>query len=94
MVFAWLWVFSAKSLAQPTGLAVQLITGQAQVIGILIGNDRLQEEGQAQQDKADAEKEVAKKEAAAEAARACSRPRSVRGGFSWPCQRPSAFHSD
>lgn len=49
-----------------------------QVIGILIGNDRLQEEGQAQQDKADAEKEVAKKEAAAEAARAEAKTQEAR----------------
>ena len=27
------------------------------------------------------------------ASRACSRPRVVRGGSAWPCQRPLAFHS-
>jgi len=49
-----------------------------QVIGILIGSDRLQEEGKAQQDKADAEKEVAKKEAEAEAARAEAKTQEAR----------------
>jgi uncharacterized protein YjbJ (UPF0337 family) len=49
-----------------------------QVVGILIGNDRLQEEGKAQQDKADAEKEVAKKEAEAEAARAEAKTQEAR----------------
>lgn len=40
-----------------------------QVIGIIIGNDGLIEEGKAQQDKADAQRNAGKKEAAAEKAR-------------------------
>lgn len=38
--------------------------------GTITDNDRLKEEGAAQQDKADAERDVAKREAQAEAARA------------------------
>ncbi|VEG52714.1 CsbD family protein [Mycolicibacterium aurum] len=49
-----------------------------QVVGILIGNDRLQEEGKAQQDKAEAEKDVAKKEAEAETARAEAKTQEAR----------------
>ena len=41
-----------------------------QAVGDLTGGDRLRNEGRAQQEKADAEREVAKKEAQAEAARA------------------------
>jgi uncharacterized protein YjbJ (UPF0337 family) len=41
-----------------------------QAVGDLTGDDRLRNEGRAQQEKADAEREVAKKEAQAEAARA------------------------
>jgi uncharacterized protein YjbJ (UPF0337 family) len=41
-----------------------------EAVGAVTGNDRLQEEGEAQQQKAGAEREVAKREAQAEAARA------------------------
>jgi uncharacterized protein YjbJ (UPF0337 family) len=41
-----------------------------QAVGDLTGDDRLRNEGRAQQEKADAEREVAEKEAQAEAARA------------------------
>jgi uncharacterized protein YjbJ (UPF0337 family) len=41
-----------------------------QAVGDLSGDDRLRNEGRAQQEKADAEREVAEKEAQAEAARA------------------------
>jgi uncharacterized protein YjbJ (UPF0337 family) len=40
------------------------------VIGTVLGSGRLTREGEAQQDKADAQRNVAKKEAAAQAARA------------------------
>lgn len=40
-----------------------------QVIGLVTGNQRLADEAKAQQDKADAQREVAKREAEAESAR-------------------------
>lgn len=40
-----------------------------EVAGAVVGNDDLKEEGRAQQDKADAQREAAKKEAEAESAR-------------------------
>ena len=50
---------------------VEDVKGKAkEAAGVLSGNDRLQEEGEAQQDKADAQRDVAKREAQAEAARA------------------------
>ena len=50
---------------------VEGVKGKAKtVIGAVIGRDDLFREGQAQQDKADAQRNTAKKEAAAESARA------------------------
>ncbi|KKB97560.1 microaggregate-binding protein 1 [Mycolicibacter arupensis] len=50
---------------------VEDVKGKAkEVAGAVIGNDSLQREGQAQQDKAEAQREVAVKEAEAEKARA------------------------
>ena len=50
---------------------VEDIKGKAkEVAGIAVGNESLQREGQAQQDKAEAQREVAAKEAAADKARA------------------------
>jgi uncharacterized protein YjbJ (UPF0337 family) len=50
---------------------VEDVKGKAkEAIGALKGDDRLQEEGKAQQEKADAERDVAKREAQAEVARA------------------------
>ena len=40
-----------------------------EAVGNVVGNDRMADEGRAQQDKADAERDVAKKEAKAERAR-------------------------
>jgi uncharacterized protein YjbJ (UPF0337 family) len=49
---------------------VEDVKGKAkEVIGSITGNERLEREGEAQQDKAGAEREVAKKEAEAEKAR-------------------------
>jgi uncharacterized protein YjbJ (UPF0337 family) len=49
---------------------VEDVKGKAkEVIGKLTGNEDLEREGGAQQDKAEAEREVAKREAQAEAAR-------------------------
>jgi uncharacterized protein YjbJ (UPF0337 family) len=50
---------------------VEDVKGKAkEAAGTLTDNERLKEEGAAQQDKADAERDVAKREAQAEAARA------------------------
>ncbi|ORA38775.1 CsbD family protein [Mycobacterium aquaticum] len=49
---------------------VEGVKGKAkEAIGSVVGRDDLRREGQAQQDKADAQREAAKKEAEAEAAR-------------------------
>ncbi len=53
---------------------VEEVKGRAkEAAGAALGNERLQREGRAQQDKADAEREVAKREAQAEASRAEAR---------------------
>ena len=50
--------------------AIEGLKGKAkEVVGTVTGNEGLQDEGSAQQDKAAAEREVARKEAEAEAAR-------------------------
>lgn len=50
---------------------VEGVKGNAkEAVGTVTGNDSLKREGQAQQDKADAQREVAAKEAEAEKARA------------------------
>ena len=50
---------------------VEDVKGKAkEAVGSVVGNDDLTEEGKAQQDKADAQRDVAKKEGEAEAARA------------------------
>lgn len=49
---------------------VEDVKGKAkEVAGTVTGNDELSQEGKAQQDKAEAQRDVAKKEAEAEAAR-------------------------
>jgi uncharacterized protein YjbJ (UPF0337 family) len=51
--------------------AVEGIKGKAkEAVGAVTGNDRLKREGEAQQDKADSQREVAAKEAEADKARA------------------------
>jgi uncharacterized protein YjbJ (UPF0337 family) len=50
--------------------AVEDVKGKAkEAVGTVAGRDDMTEEGKAQQDKADAQKDVAKKEAEAESAR-------------------------
>ncbi len=49
-----------------------------EVIGTVTGRDDLTEEGKAQQDKADAQREVAQKEAEAEAARGEAKTHETR----------------
>ena len=52
------------------GVAEEVKGRVKEAAGTLTGNDRLQREGETQQQKADAERDVAKKEAQAEQARA------------------------
>lgn len=55
------------------------VKGKAkEAVGTVLGNDDLKHEGQAQQDKADAERDVAKKEAEAEASRAAASAAETR----------------
>jgi uncharacterized protein YjbJ (UPF0337 family) len=58
---------------------VEDVKGRAKEgIGAVTGNDRLKDEGQAQQDKAAADRKVAQKEAEADAARAESEAHEAR----------------
>ena len=58
---------------------VEDVKGKAkEVAGIVSSNDDLREEGRAQQDKAEAERDVAKKEAEAEAARGAASAAEAR----------------
>ncbi|TRW88003.1 CsbD family protein [Mycolicibacterium sp. 018/SC-01/001] len=72
----------ADSTSGPIAALRALVDGSIglskQVIGILLDNDRLQEQGEAQQQKARALKDVAKKEAEAEAARAEAKTQEAR----------------
>ena len=57
---------------------VEDVKGKAkEAVGAITNNDRLQNEGEAQQEKADAERDVAKHEAKAEAARAEEREKEA-----------------
>ncbi len=72
----------ADSTSGPIAALRALVDGSIglskQVIGILLDNDRLQEQGEAQQQKARALKDVAQKEAEAEAARAEAKTQESR----------------
>ena len=58
---------------------VEDVAGKAkEAVGTVLGRDDLKHEGQAQQDKADAERDVAKKEAEAEAARGAASAAETR----------------
>jgi uncharacterized protein YjbJ (UPF0337 family) len=58
---------------------VEDVAGKAkEVIGTALGRDELKHEGQAQQDKADAQRDVAKHEAEAEASRAAAAAAETR----------------
>jgi uncharacterized protein YjbJ (UPF0337 family) len=58
---------------------VEDVAGKAkEVVGTVLDRKDLKHEGQAQQDKADAERDVAKKEAEAEAARAAASAAETR----------------
>ena len=60
------------------GIVDDVLGKSKQVIGIIIGNDDLTAEGKAQQDKAEAQREVGKKEAAAEKARGKAKVHEAR----------------
>lgn len=72
----------ADSTSGPIAALRALVDGSVgltkQVIGILLDNDRLQEQGEAQQQKARALKDVAQKEAEAETARAEAKTQEAR----------------
>lgn len=58
--------------------AVEGVKGKAkEAVGTVIGNDELQREGEAQQEKAEAQRDVAAKEAEAEKARATAEAREA-----------------
>lgn len=58
---------------------VEDVKGKAkQAVGAIIGNDSLEREGKAQQDKAAAQREVARKEAEAEKARVTAKAHEAR----------------
>ncbi|CAM3502607.1 CsbD family protein [Mycobacterium frederiksbergense] len=58
---------------------VEGVKGKAkEAVGAVTGNDNLRREGEAQQDKADAQRDVAKKEAEAEAARGAAEANEAR----------------
>ncbi|MEU0495600.1 CsbD family protein [Mycobacterium sp. NPDC006124] len=58
---------------------VEDVKGKAkEAVGTVTGNDDLSREGEAQQDKAEAERNVAKKEGEAEAARAAAEAAEAR----------------
>jgi len=64
---------SDKKTGPESGISgiVEDVKGKAkEAVGTVTGRDDLRREGEAQQDKADAERDVAKKEAEAESARA------------------------
>jgi uncharacterized protein YjbJ (UPF0337 family) len=65
--------------AQGVKGVVEGVVGKAkEAAGAVTGSDSLKEEGKAQQDKADAEREVAQKEAEAEKARAEAKAQEQR----------------
>ena len=58
---------------------VEDVKGKAkEAVGTVLGRDNLKHEGQAQQDKADAQRDVAKKEAEADASRAAASAAETR----------------
>ena len=58
---------------------IEDVDGKAkEIVGIVISNDNLRNEGRAQQDKAQAERDVAKNEAKADSARAAASTAEAR----------------
>jgi len=60
------------------GIIEDVIGKAKEIVGIVISNDSLRNEGRAQQDKAKAQRDVAKKEAQAEAARGAASAAEAR----------------
>jgi uncharacterized protein YjbJ (UPF0337 family) len=60
------------------GVIEDVIGKTKEIVGIVINNDDLRNEGRAQQDKAKAERDVAKKEAQAESARGAANAAEAR----------------
>lgn len=60
------------------GVIEDVIGKGKEIIGIIISNDGLRNEGRAQQDKAKAQRDVAKKEAQAESARVAASAAEAR----------------
>lgn len=60
------------------GVVEDVIGKAKEIIGIVISHDGLRKEGRAQQDKAQAQRDVAKKEAQADAARAAESTAEAR----------------
>lgn len=60
------------------GVIEDAIGKTKEIVGILINNESLRKEGRAQQDKAQAQRDVAKKEAQAEAARGAEKTAEAR----------------
>jgi uncharacterized protein YjbJ (UPF0337 family) len=60
------------------GVVEDAIGKSKEIIGIVIGHESLRKEGRAQQDKAQAQRDVAKKEAQAESARGAARTAEAR----------------
>jgi uncharacterized protein YjbJ (UPF0337 family) len=60
------------------GIIEDVIGKTKEIVGIVINNDSLRNEGRAQQDKAKAQRDVAKKEAQAESARVAASAAEAR----------------
>jgi uncharacterized protein YjbJ (UPF0337 family) len=65
-------------VAAVKGIAEDVIGKAKEIVGIVINNDGLRNEGRAQQDKAQAQRDVAKKEAQAESARVAASAAEAR----------------
>ena len=65
-------------VAAVKGVVEDIIGKSKEIIGIVINHEGLRKEGRAQQDKAQAQRDVAKKEAQAEAARGAARVAEAR----------------
>lgn len=65
-------------VAAVKGIVEDVVGKAKEIIGIVINNDSLRNEGRAQQDKASAQRDVAKKEAQAEASRAAASAAEAR----------------
>lgn len=65
-------------VAAVKGIVEDVVGKAKEIAGIVINNDSLRNEGRAQQDKAQAQRDVAKKEAQAESARAAASAAEAR----------------